>query len=320
MEISRTLGLTSMEAMHYCISYLTYLLCVFFIFSFWHLSDGKNVLEFRELWIPLDRQSLDLQNFSYQLIVLINHVLDMFSTLFLKNSFPRKSLLLCTQWNNVEIAELLNPTYQIPFRSSFQMESLCSGRVTLGTGLGRLRGTRGQCGGWPLTTMLPAQPQQLQTSLRRWDERMQWLPCFFYCCCWGDCLFLLITCICYCYFITYVLYMLISFPYFLILYPPFPSPSLPPSLPFPSLSLTFSLPPQLNLSTNNSTLFQVWDAVAGEELHTFSHSHIVKTVDFSSDSTELLTGSNEKLLKIFDLGKPEAGMKLMHIISIIVFV
>lgn len=51
---------------------------------------------------------------------------------------------------------------------------------------------------------------------------------------------------------------------------------------------------------------KVWDAVAGEELHTFSHSHIVKTVDFSSDSTELLTGSNEKLLKIFDLGKPEA--------------
>lgn len=52
---------------------------------------------------------------------------------------------------------------------------------------------------------------------------------------------------------------------------------------------------------------QVWDAVAGEELHTFSHSHIVKTVDYSPSSTELLTGSHEKLLKIFDLNKPEAG-------------
>lgn len=51
---------------------------------------------------------------------------------------------------------------------------------------------------------------------------------------------------------------------------------------------------------------KIWDAVAGEELHTFSHSHIVKSVDFSGDSAELLTGSNEKLLKIFDLGKPEA--------------
>ncbi|KAG0710256.1 Serine-threonine kinase receptor-associated protein [Chionoecetes opilio] len=51
---------------------------------------------------------------------------------------------------------------------------------------------------------------------------------------------------------------------------------------------------------------KVWDAVSGEELHTFTHSHIVKTIDFSPSSTELLTGSNEKLLKIFDMGKPEA--------------
>ncbi|KAK3877871.1 hypothetical protein Pcinc_017455 [Petrolisthes cinctipes] len=51
---------------------------------------------------------------------------------------------------------------------------------------------------------------------------------------------------------------------------------------------------------------KVWDAVAGEELHTFSHSHIVKSVHFSPTSNELLTGSNEKLLKIYDIGKPEA--------------
>lgn len=55
---------------------------------------------------------------------------------------------------------------------------------------------------------------------------------------------------------------------------------------------------------------QVWDAVAGEELHSFAHSHIVKAVDFSPSSTELLTGSNEKLLKIFDITKPEAGETL----------
>jgi len=51
---------------------------------------------------------------------------------------------------------------------------------------------------------------------------------------------------------------------------------------------------------------KVWDAMKGEEMHSFSHRHIVKSVDFSSDSTQLLTGSNEKLLRIFDLNKPEA--------------
>uniref|UniRef100_A0A6A7G250 Serine-threonine kinase receptor-associated protein n=2 Tax=Hirondellea gigas TaxID=1518452 RepID=A0A6A7G250_9CRUS len=50
---------------------------------------------------------------------------------------------------------------------------------------------------------------------------------------------------------------------------------------------------------------KVWDAMKGEELYTFHHSHIVKSVDFSLDSTQLLTGSNEKLLKVFDLNKPE---------------
>ncbi|KAI8485540.1 hypothetical protein Bbelb_367340 [Branchiostoma belcheri] len=51
---------------------------------------------------------------------------------------------------------------------------------------------------------------------------------------------------------------------------------------------------------------KVWDAVSGEETATFSHKHIVKSVDFSKDSSQLLTGGNEKLLKIFDLNKPEA--------------
>lgn len=53
---------------------------------------------------------------------------------------------------------------------------------------------------------------------------------------------------------------------------------------------------------------KVWDAEKGEELQSFSHKHIVKSVDFSHDSHHLLTGSNEKLLRIFDLEKPEAGI------------
>ncbi|XP_043286855.1 serine-threonine kinase receptor-associated protein isoform X2 [Venturia canescens] len=51
---------------------------------------------------------------------------------------------------------------------------------------------------------------------------------------------------------------------------------------------------------------KVWDAIKGEELHSFQHNHIVKSVDFSRDSNHLCTGSNEKLIRIFDLNKPEA--------------
>ena len=52
---------------------------------------------------------------------------------------------------------------------------------------------------------------------------------------------------------------------------------------------------------------KIWDALSGEELHSFAHKHIVKTVDFSADSENLLTGSNEKMLRIFDLNKLDAG-------------
>ena len=53
----------------------------------------------------------------------------------------------------------------------------------------------------------------------------------------------------------------------------------------------------------------------GEELHSFAQNHIVKSVDFSPDSNHLLTGSNEKLLRIYDLNKPEVGKKI-HSLSV----
>ena len=43
------------------------------------------------------------------------------------------------------------------------------------------------------------------------------------------------------------------------------------------------------------------------EVDSFTHKHIVKCVRFSYDGKLLLTGSNEKLLRIFDLDKSEAG-------------
>ncbi|XP_074644930.1 serine-threonine kinase receptor-associated protein-like [Tubulanus polymorphus] len=54
---------------------------------------------------------------------------------------------------------------------------------------------------------------------------------------------------------------------------------------------------------------KLWDALKGDELHTFNHKHIVKSVDFSPDGSQLLTGSNEKLLRIFDLEKPDSAPK-----------
>ena len=52
---------------------------------------------------------------------------------------------------------------------------------------------------------------------------------------------------------------------------------------------------------------KIWDAVSGEELHTFQHKHIVKCVDFSNDGSSLLTGSQEKILRIFDLENYDIG-------------
>ncbi|KAL1498016.1 hypothetical protein ABEB36_008879 [Hypothenemus hampei] len=56
---------------------------------------------------------------------------------------------------------------------------------------------------------------------------------------------------------------------------------------------------------------KVWNAVSGEELHSFQHNHIVKSVNFSKDSTFLVTGSNEKLIRIFDLNKPESSPEVL---------
>lgn len=50
---------------------------------------------------------------------------------------------------------------------------------------------------------------------------------------------------------------------------------------------------------------QVWDAVTGKTLWEFPHKHIVKTLDFSEDSTRLATGGHEGLLRIYNLTSNE---------------
>lgn len=55
----------------------------------------------------------------------------------------------------------------------------------------------------------------------------------------------------------------------------------------------------------------LWDALTGTQLHTYTHKHVVKTVDFTSDDRYLVTGSNEKLLRIFDLNNYNAEPKVL---------
>lgn len=51
---------------------------------------------------------------------------------------------------------------------------------------------------------------------------------------------------------------------------------------------------------------RVWNAVTGDELVNFPHKHIVRTTAFerSSTGTKLMTGGAEKIVRLFDLGKP----------------
>ncbi|KAJ9140927.1 hypothetical protein P3X46_031517 [Hevea brasiliensis] len=51
---------------------------------------------------------------------------------------------------------------------------------------------------------------------------------------------------------------------------------------------------------------KVWDALTGDELHSFEHKHIVRSCAFSVDTRLLLTGGVEKVLRIFDLSRPDA--------------
>ncbi|WVN88960.1 uncharacterized protein L203_104175 [Cryptococcus depauperatus CBS 7841] len=54
---------------------------------------------------------------------------------------------------------------------------------------------------------------------------------------------------------------------------------------------------------------KIWDTYTGETLHTFSHSHIVRTVALNPQVTPqyLLTGGHEKKIRLFDLNRPDAS-------------
>ena len=51
---------------------------------------------------------------------------------------------------------------------------------------------------------------------------------------------------------------------------------------------------------------KVWDTYSGNPIHSFPHNHIVRTVALSPTASHLLTGGQEKKVRIFDLGRPDA--------------
>lgn len=50
----------------------------------------------------------------------------------------------------------------------------------------------------------------------------------------------------------------------------------------------------------------MWDTYSGNCLHSFPHNHIVRSVALSPQATHLLTGGQEKKVRIFDLNRPDA--------------
>mmetsp|Transcript_4366 Transcript_4366/g.11318 ORF Transcript_4366/g.11318 Transcript_4366/m.11318 type:complete len:305 (+) Transcript_4366:52-966(+) len=51
---------------------------------------------------------------------------------------------------------------------------------------------------------------------------------------------------------------------------------------------------------------KVWNAITGDEQYTFKHKHIVRTVDWTPDSRRVATAGKEQIVRIFDIGKPDA--------------
>lgn len=56
---------------------------------------------------------------------------------------------------------------------------------------------------------------------------------------------------------------------------------------------------------------KVWDTYTGAALHSFPHNHIVRTVAISPSSSHILTGGQEKKVRIFDLHRPDADPKFL---------
>jgi serine-threonine kinase receptor-associated protein len=50
----------------------------------------------------------------------------------------------------------------------------------------------------------------------------------------------------------------------------------------------------------------LWDAITGEEKAEFAHGKIVKDICFSPEESHLLSGGHEKILRLWDIERPDA--------------
>jgi len=57
---------------------------------------------------------------------------------------------------------------------------------------------------------------------------------------------------------------------------------------------------------------KVWDTYTGECLHSFPHNHIVRTVALSPTSSHLLTGGQEKKVRVFNIKRPDAEPEFLE--------
>ncbi|KAJ2804116.1 hypothetical protein H4R20_002630 [Coemansia guatemalensis] len=51
---------------------------------------------------------------------------------------------------------------------------------------------------------------------------------------------------------------------------------------------------------------KVWDAITGRDLITLSHGNIVKSADFVGDTDLVVTGSQDKAVRVFDINRPDS--------------
>lgn len=56
---------------------------------------------------------------------------------------------------------------------------------------------------------------------------------------------------------------------------------------------------------------KIWDTYTGECLQSFPHNHIVRSVALSPSSSHLLTGGQEKKVRMFDINRPDAEPDLL---------
>lgn len=69
------------------------------------------------------------------------------------------------------------------------------------------------------------------------------------------------------------------------------------------------LDPTATLAATGSADFsaKIWDALTGLEKASLQHKHIVRTCCFAPCSTKLATGGHEKLLRLFEVERPDAA-------------